>query len=162
MRIRHLIANMGIWRWSNRSDVVHLETLTYGRLIAAAGALAIPAPLRNPDDPWQLEVLSHPHGPCVLKARIVAPDGQPVAAVAVAEGGGAGQRRAWRETVAAAPWFYEGCDPDDFRNPPDDPWVITAWLSGLESHREASEWLGDVERYIGWSFLDSLRPMASA
>ena len=162
MRIKHWTANMGHWCWSTRADVFDDVTRAFGRLIAAAGALGIRAPLRNPDDPWQLEVLSHPHGPRVLKARIVAPDGLPVSLVAVAEGDGAGPRRAWRETVAAASWFIEGCDPGDFRNPPDGPWVISAWESGLEAHWDAVKWLGDVERYIGWAFLDSLEPMASA
>lgn len=63
-----------------------------------------PAPLRGPDDPWRLHVLAHPHGPRVLQARIIAPDELPVAVLAVAEGGGDGPRRAWRETVDAAPW----------------------------------------------------------
>ena len=162
MRIRHWNANMGLWGWSTRSDVSHDVIRIYGRLIAVAGGLAIRAPLRGRDDPWQLEVLSHSHGPRVLQAHIVAPDGQPVAVVAVGEGGGAGQRRAWRETVSAAPWFIEGSDPDGFRNPPDGPWVISAWLAALEVHREAVPWLGEMERCIGWGFLDGLRPMASA
>ena len=139
VRLQHWTPNIGQWCWSTRSDMFDHMARAYGRLIAVAGALATPAPLRDRDDPWRLHVLSHPHGRRVLQARIVAPDGLPVA-------------------VAAAPWFIEGCDPGDFRNPPDGPWGISAWLSALE----AVEWLGDVERYIGWAFLDSLRPMASA
>lgn len=162
MTLEHWTANTGNRRYSDRSEVVDHVTRAYGRLIAAAGAFATPAPLRGPDDPWRLEVLAHPHGPRVLHARIVAPDGQPVAVLAVGEGGGAGPRRAWRETVATAPWFIDGCAPGDFRNPPDGPWVITALLPALAVHPEAFEWLGDVEQYIGWAFLDSLQPMASA
>ncbi|MCY3677484.1 MAG: hypothetical protein OXH66_07765 [Gemmatimonadetes bacterium] len=69
--------------------------------------------------------------------------------VAVAEGGGGGARRAWRETVAMAPWFVDGCDPADFHNPPDGPWVLAALLPALADHAEAFEWLGAIERYIG-------------
>ncbi len=83
-----------------RPDRQH--TRAYGRLIAGAGAFETPAPLRHRDGPSRLHVLAHEHGPCVLQARIVTPDGQPVAVLAVAEGGGDGQRRACRETVAAA------------------------------------------------------------
>ena len=162
MRLEHWTANTGHYRHSDRSEVADHVTPAYGRLIAAAGAFATPAPLRGPDDPWRLHVLAHPHGPRVLQARIVAPDGLPVAVLAVAEGGGAGPRRAWRETVATAPWFIDGCDPGDFRNPPDGPWVIAALLPALAVHPEALEWLGDVEQCIGWAFLDSLQPMASA
>ena len=134
MRLEHWTANTGHYRHSDRSEVVDQVTRAYGRLIAAAGAFATPAPLRGPDDPWRLEVLAHPHGPRVLQARIVAPDGLPVAVLAVAEGGGAGPRRAWRETVATAPWFIDGCDPGDLRNPPDGPWVIAALLPALAVH----------------------------
>ena len=88
--------------------------------------------------------------------------GGPWRVLAVAEGGGDGPQRAWRETVATVPWFADGCDPSDFRNPPDGPWVITALLPELAYHLEALDWLGAVEQYIGWAFLDSLRPMASA
>ena len=162
MRLEHWTANTGHYRQSDCSEMADHVTRAYGRLIAAAGAFATPAPLRGPDDPWRLKVLAQPHGPRVLQARIVAPDGLPVAVLAVAEGGGAGPRRAWRETVAMAPWFIDGCEPDDFRNPPDGPWVIAALLSALAVHPEAIEWLGDVVQCIGWAFLDSLQPVASA
>lgn len=162
MTLEHWTVNTGGHYQSDRSEVVDDVTAAYGRLIAAAGAFATPAPLRDPDDSWRLEVLAHPHGPRVLQARIVAPDGRPVAVLAVAEGGGDGPQRAWRETVATAPWCTDGCDPGDFRNPPDGPWVITALLPELAYHLEALDWLGAVEQYIGWAFLDSLRPMASA
>ncbi len=162
MRLEHWTANTGHYRQSDRSEMADHVTRAYGRLIAVAGAFATPAPLRGPDDPWRLQVLAHLHGPRVLQARIVAPDGLAVAVLAVAEGGGAGPRRAWRETVATAPWFIDGCDPGDFRNPPDGPWVIAALLPALAVHPEAIEWLGDVEQCIGWAFLDSLQPMASA
>lgn len=131
-------------------------------IIAAAGGLATPAPLRGPDDPWRLEVLAHPHGPRVLKARIVAPDEQPIAELAVAEGGGGGPRRAWRDTVAAAHWLVDGCDPGGFRDPSDSPWVIMALLPALSVHPEAVEWLGELEQCIAWAFLESLQPMTSA
>ena len=160
--LEHWNANMGHYCQVDCSDMAEHVPPAYGRLIAAAGALATPAPLRGPDDPWHLEVLAHPHGPRVLQARIVAPDGQPVVALAVAEGGGAGPRRAWRETVAAAPWFIEGWDPADFRNPPDVPWVIAALLPALTDHREALEWLEDAEQCIAWAFLYNLEPTASA
>ena len=160
--LEHWNANMGHYCQADCSDMAEHVPPAYGRLIAVAGACATPAPLRGPDDPWRLEVLRHPHGPRVLQARIVAPDGQPVAALAVAEGGGAGPRRAWRETVAAAPWFIEGCDPADFRNPPDVPWLIAALLPALTDHREALEWLEDAEQCIAWAFLYNLEPLASA
>lgn len=84
---------------------------------------------------------------------IVAPDELPVAVLAVAEGGGVGPRRAWRETVAAAPWLIDGRDPSDFRDHlPDRPWVIMALLTALALHGEAVEWLGDVEQCIAWAF----------
>ena len=160
--LEHWIANMGHYCRADCSDMAEQVTPAYGRLIAAAGAFATPAPLRGPDDPWRLEVLAHPHGPRVLQARIVAPDGLPVAVLAVAEGGGAGPQRAWRETVAAAPWFIEGCDPGDFRDPPDGPWVIAALLPALAAHPEAMEWREDVEQCIAWAFLHNLQPMAGA
>ena len=163
MILEHWNANTACYRESDCSGYTDSMTRAYGRLIAAAGALAIPAPLRDPDDPWRLEVLAHPHGPRVLRARIVAPDGQPVAVLAVAEGGGAGPRRAWRETVAAAPWMVDGRDPSDFLDHlPDRPWVIMGLLPALAVHGEAVEWLGEIEQCIAWSFLESLQPMASA
>ena len=55
-------------------------------------------------------VLARSQGPRVLQARIVAPDELPVALLAVAEGSGVGLRRAWRETVAEAPWLIDGLD----------------------------------------------------
>ena len=103
MILEHWTANTGQRCQADCAEIAEHVTPAYGQLIAAAGAFATPAPLRGPDDPWRLEVLRHPHGPRVLQARIVAPDGQPVAALGAAEGGGAGPRRAWRETVAAAP-----------------------------------------------------------
>ena len=139
--LEHWNANMGHYCQVDCSDMAEHVPPAYGRLIAAAGALATPAPLRGPDDPWHLEVLAHPHGPRVLQARIVAPDGQP---------------------VAAAPWFIEGWDPADFRNPPDVPWVIAALLPALTDHREALEWLEDAEQCIAWAFLYNLEPTASA
>ena len=115
-------------------------TQAYGRLIAGAGAFATPAPLRGPDDPWRLHVLAHQHGPRVLQAR-----------------------RAWRETVAAAPWISDGRDPGDFRDHlPNRPWVIMALLPALAVHGEAVEWLGEIEQCIAWAFLKSLQPMTSA
>ena len=36
-----------------------------------------------------------------------------------------------REAEAASPWFIGGCDPGDFPNPPDGPWVIAALLPDL-------------------------------
>ena len=163
MRLEHWNANTAYYRESDCSGVSGGVTRAYGRLIAGAGALATPAPLRGPDDLWRLEVLDHPHGPRVLKARILAPDGLPVALLAVAEGGGAGPRRAWRETVVAAPWLSDGRDPSDFRNHlPDRPWVIMALLPALALHGEAVDWLGDVEQCIAWAFLKSLQPMTSA
>ena len=160
--LEHWTGNTGDYCESHRSEVADDVTPAYERLIAAAGTFATPAPLRDPDDRWRLEVLAHPHGPRVLQARILAPDGQPAATLAVAEGGGAGPRRAWRETVAAAPWFIDGCDPGDFRDPPDGPWMMAALLPALADHLEALEWLGAVEQYIGWAFLDSLQPVANA
>ena len=162
MTLEHWTANAGYYHLSDRAEVVDDVTPAYGRLIAAAGAFATPAPLRSREDAWRLEVLTHPHGPRVLRARILAPDGQPVSALAVAEDGGGGARRAWRETVAAAPWFVDGCDPGDFRDPPDGRWVMAALLPALADHEEAYEWLGVIEQYIGWTFLDSLQPIASA
>jgi len=128
MRVEHWNANTAYYRESDCSGLTDSMTRAYGLLIAGAGAFETPAPLRHRDDPWRLHVLAHEHGPRVLKARIVAPDEQPVAVLAVAEGGGDGPRRAWRETVATAPWFIDGCDPGDFRSPPDGPWVIAALL----------------------------------
>ena len=163
MRLEHWNANTGYYRQSDGSGYADSMTRAYGRLIAAAGGLATPAPLRGPDDPWRLHVLAHPHGPRVLKARIVAPDEQPIAELAVAEGRGAGPQRAWRDTVAAAHWLIDGCDPGDFRDHlPDGPWVIMALLPALAVHGEAVEWLGEVEQFIAWAFLESLQPMASA
>lgn len=160
--LEHWNANTGYYRQSDGSGYADHMTRAYGRLIAAAGAFATPAPLRGPDDPWRMHVLAHPHGPRVLQARIVAPDESPIAVLAVAEGGGAGQRRAWHDTVAAAPWLIDGCDPGDFRDPPDSPWVIMALLPALANHPQAVEWLEEVEQLIAWAFLDSLEPMASA
>ena len=108
------------------------------------------------------EVLAHPHGPRVLEARILAPDGRPAVVLAVGEGGGAGPQRAWRETVAASSWFIEGCDPAEFRDPPDGPWMMGAFQDGLDGHPEAFDWLGSVLQYIGWAFLDSLSPITIA
>ena len=98
MRLGHWNANTGYYRQSDHSGMTDGLTRAYGRLIAAAGAFETPAPLRGPDDPWQLHVLAHPHGPRVLQARIVAPDELPVAVLAVAEGGGPGAHgaRRWR------------------------------------------------------------------
>ncbi|MXW56441.1 MAG: hypothetical protein F4Z59_07175 [Gemmatimonadales bacterium] len=162
MRVEHWNANTGYYRESDRSGMPDEVTRAFGRLIAAAGALGVPAPLRDPDDTWQLEVLAHPHGPRVLKARIVAPEDEPVAVLAVAEGGGAGARRAWRETVEEAPWLHPGCDLTLLREPPDGPWVIMALLLPPAIHGEAVEWLEDMEQCIAWAFLKSLPPMASA
>ena len=162
MRLGHWNANTGYYRESDCSGMADDVTRAYGRLIAVAGALATPAPLRGPDDPWRLEVVAHPHGPRVLQARIVAPDELSVAVLAVAEGGGAGPRRAWRETAAAAPRSIDGCDPGDFLGPPDGPWVLMALLPALAVHPEAAEWLGDVEQCIAWAFLKGLQPVASA
>jgi len=144
------------------AEVVDEVTPAYGRLIAGAGALGVPAPLRARDDAWQLEVLAHPHGPRVLRACILAPDGRPAVSVAVAEGGGDGARHAWRETVAASAWFIEGCDLAEFRDPPDGPWLMGALQDGLDGHPEAFEWLGAVLPYIGWAFLDSLSTITIA
>ena len=162
MRVEHRTVNTGQYRQSDHSGMTRSLTRAYGRLIAAAGAFATPAPLRSRDDPFRLEVLEHPHGSRVLRARILAPDEEPIAVLAVAEGAGAGPRRAWRETVAAAPWFIDGCDPSDFRDPPDRPWVIVALLSAVAVHPEAIEWLGEIEQCIAWAFLKSLQPMAKA
>ena len=163
MRLEHWNANTAYYRESDCSGVSDGLTRAYGRLIAGAGAFATPAPLRGPDDPWRLEVIEHPHGPRVLRARILAPDGQAVAVLAVAEGGGAGPRRAWRETVAAAAWLVDGRDPGDFRDHlPDGPWVIMALLPALALHGGAVEWLGEVEQCIAWAFLKSLQPMTRA
>ena len=162
MRLGHWNANTGYCRQTDHSGMSDGMTRAYGRLIAGAAAFETPAPLRGPDDPWRLHVLSHPHGPRVLQARIVAPDELPVAVLAVAEGGGPGARRAWRETVAEAPGLMEGCDPTPLRAPPDGPWVIMALLMALAVHGEAVEWLGEVEQCIAWAFLESLEPMASA
>ena len=157
----HWNANTGHYRQSDGSGVPDGVTRAYGRLIAGAGAFATPAPLRKPDNPWRLHVPAHPHGPRVPQARIVAPDELPVAVLAVAGGGGAGARRAWRETVAAAPQIIDGSDPTFLRDPPDGPWVITALLPALAVHGGAVEWPGDVEQCIAWAFLGSLEPMAS-
>ena len=162
MRVEHWTVNTGQYRQSDHSGMTRSLTRAYGRLIAAAGAFATPAPLRSRDDPFRLEVLAHPHGPRVLRACILAPDEEPIAMLAVAEGAGAGPRRAWRETVAAAPWFIDGCDPGDFRDPPDGPWVIVALLSAVAVHPEAIDWLGEIEQCIAWAFLKSLQPMARA
>lgn len=163
MRVEHWTVNTGQYRQSDHSGMTRSLTRAYGRLIAGAGAFATPAPLRRRDDPFRLEVLAHPHGSRVLQARILAPDDAPIATLAVAEGVGAGPRRAWRETVAAAPWFIDGCDPSDFRrDPPDGPWVIVALLSALAVHPEAIEWLGEMEQCIAWAFLKGLQPIASA
>jgi len=160
--LEHWTANMGNYCLSDRAEVVDEVTPAYGRLIAGAGALGVPAPLRARDDAWQLEVLAHPHGPRVLRASILAPDGRPAVSVAVAEGGGDGARHAWRETVAASAWFIEGCDLAEFRDPPDGPWLMGALQDGLDGHPEAFEWLGAVLPYIGWAFLDSLSTITIA
>lgn len=162
MVLEHWNANTGYYRQSDHSGVTDSVTRGYGRLIAVAGALGTPAPLRGPDDPWHLHVLAHPHCPHVLKAQIVAPDDLPVATLAVAQGSGDGPRRAWRETVDAAPWMLDGCDPVDFGDPPDGPWVMTALLPAVADHTEVLEWLDEVEQCIGWAFLKGLRPAASA
>lgn len=163
MRLEHWNANTAYYRESDCSGLNDSMTQAYGRLIAGAGAFATPAPLRGPDDPWRLHVLAHQHGPRVLQARIVAPDELPVAVLAVAEGGGAGPRRAWRETVAAAPWMSDERDPGDFLDHlPNRPWVIMALLPALALHGEAVEWLGEIEQCIAWAFLKSLQPMTSA
>ena len=44
--------------------------------------------------------------------------------------------------------MIDGCDPSDFRNPPDGPWVIMGLLPALAVHPEAVEWLGGVEQCI--------------
>ncbi len=93
MRLEHWTANTGQCFQADCSDMAEQVTPAYGRLIAVAGALATPAPLRGPDDPWRLEVLVHPHGPRVLQGRIVALDRQPVAALAL----GAHGARPWRQ-----------------------------------------------------------------
>ena len=163
MVLGHWNANSGYYRESDGSGLTDGLTRAYGRLIAAAAAFATPAPLRGPDDPWRLEVLAHPHGPRVLRARIVAPDEAPVAVLAVAaEGGGVGARHAWRETVEAVPWLHAGCAATPLREPPDGPWVIMVLLLPLAVHGEAVEWLGDIEQCIAWAFLKSLQPMARA
>ena len=71
MLLEHWTANTGHYFLADCSDMAEQVTPAYGRLIAVAGALAIRAPLRGPDDPWRLEVLAHPQGPRVLQARIV-------------------------------------------------------------------------------------------
>lgn len=163
MRVEHWTVNTGQYRQSDHSGMTRGLTRAYGRLIAAAGAFDTPAPLRSRDDPFRLQVLAHPHGPRILQARILAPDEEPIAMLAVAEGAGDGPRRAWRETVAAVPWFIDGCDPGDFRrDPPDGPWAIVALLSALAVHPEAIEWLGEIEQAIAWAFLRGLQPLASA
>ncbi|MDE0125694.1 MAG: hypothetical protein OXN97_14055 [Bryobacterales bacterium] len=162
MRLEHWTANTGYYRQTVCSGMSAEVTRAYGRLIAAAGALGVPAPLRDPDDPWRLEVLTHPHGPRVLKARIFAPNELPVAVLAVAEEGSAGARRAWRETVEAAPWLHAGRVPTSLPEPLDGAWVIMALLLPLDVHGEAVNWLGDIEQCIAWAFLKSLEPMASA
>ena len=124
MRVEHWNANTAYYRESDCSGLTDSMTRAYGRLIAGAGAFETPAPLRHRDDPWRLQVLTHEHGPRVLQARIVAPDEQPVAVLAVAEGGGDGPRRAWRETVAAVPWMSAGrTRPERFPRPPAGPTV---------------------------------------
>jgi len=163
VRVEHWNANTAYYRESDCSGLTDSMTRAYGRLIAGAGAFETPAPLRHRDDPWRLHVLAHENGPRVLQARIVAPDEQPVAVLAVAEGGGDGPRRAWRETVAAVPWMSAERGPSDFRDHlPDRPWVIMGLLPALAVHGEAVEWLGDVEQCIAWAFLKSLQPMTSA
>ena len=84
--LEHWNANMGQCFQADCSDMAEHVTPAYGRLIAVAGALATPAPLRSPDDPWRLEVLR-------ASARPARPEGAHRRPGRAARGGGGGGGR---------------------------------------------------------------------
>ena len=61
-----------------------------------------------------------------------------------------------------SPLVIDGPDHTSQRDPPDGPWVVTAFVPALAVHGMAVEFPGEVEQCIAWAFLGSLEPMASA
>lgn len=57
--------------------------------------------------------------------------------------------RLWRELHH---WGETPVVTDPERCPP-EPWVAAALDAGIVQHMEASRWLGDLERCLGWAWL---------
>lgn len=159
--LEHWTANTGHCRRSSRAEVADDEAESLGKLLAIAGALGDPVGLSGPGDPWRLQVLAHPHGSRILHGRILAPDGLPVAVLAVGEDASPGAVRAWRDVVAATPWF-EGAGIPDRIDPPEGPWLIGSLQPALALYPDATAWLADAERCIAWAFLEGLPRRAEA
>lgn len=59
----------------------------------------------------------------------------------------------WRHLIQTAQTPIAGSI--DRRTPPAEPWLAARLEAGLALYPEASAWLGDLERCLGWAFQES-------
>lgn len=146
----HVTANSGHMRWSPRNEVPDRILATLTDQLRLAVHVAGPVPLRNE---WTFHATADGGA---LSADVLAPGGEAVACIAVGADASPETRAAWSAAIERCPWHIPPCDPADLAEPPEPPWVLGVMLPPLARHpMEVAWWLADVERFIGWAWIEA-------
>lgn len=151
--LRHVTLTTGDVRDSTIDEISPAALEAVGELLVRVCRPEQPEPVSIPAvGPYSIS------GRCTsrcLTATVWA-DGPP--SVAIASLGVAGHSRCgatlWR---ALHTWGDAPVSTDPARCPP-EPWVAVALDAGIARHLDATAWLGDFARCLGWAFLVAAHP----